>query len=129
MKQILFFDGVCNLCNGFVDFIVSRDTKNIFQFAPLQGKTAIASLRKESIDALNTVILFKEGLEFQKSDAALMVLQQLGGGWILFKIFWIIPRFLRNIVYDLVAKNRYRIFGKRESCRLPTKEERARFLE
>lgn len=128
-KQVLFFDGVCNLCNGFVDFIVVRDRKNLISFAPLQGGTAKQYLPLERINELNTVVLWREGKIFEKSDAALMVLTQLGGIWGLTKVFWIVPKVLRDLVYDLVARYRYALFGKRETCRLPTQEERKRFLD
>ena len=128
-KQILFFDGVCNICNGFVDFIIVRDKKQLFMFAPLQGEAAKRSLPASLLEDLNTVVLWNQGEAFKKSDAALCVLSQLGGAWALMKIFWVVPKFLRDMVYDLVAKNRYQLFGKRETCRLPTPEERARFLD
>lgn len=129
MKQILFFDGVCNLCNGFVDFIIKRDPEGHFLFSPLQGQKAKSTLPIEKIEKLSTVILWSQGQIYEKSDAALLVLQQLGGLWWFSRFFWIAPQFMRNFVYDFVAKNRYKLFGKRDSCRLPTKEERARFLD
>lgn len=129
MKQILFFDGVCNLCNGFIDFIMKRDREDLFLYSPLQGKKAKSTLPAQKIDALNTVVLWSQGEIFEKSDAALLVLQQLGGIWWLSKALWIFPKPLRDLAYDLMAKNRYKIFGKKDSCRLPTKEERAKFLD
>jgi len=126
--QIIFFDGVCNLCNGFVDFLVKRD-QGQFTFAPLQGETAARTLPLELRQDLKTVVLWSQGQTFEKSDAALMVLQQLGGIWGLMRVFWALPAPVRNLAYDLIAANRYRIFGKRESCRLPTPAERQRFLD
>lgn len=128
-RQLIFFDGVCNLCNAFVDFVVRRDAENLFAFAPLQGKTAQHKLSAETRASLRSVVLLTQGQAFEQSDAALMVLQQLGGLWGLMRVFWIVPRPLRDGVYGWVAKNRYRLFGKRETCRLPTAEERAKFLE
>ena len=124
-KQIIFFDGVCNLCNAFVDLVMKRDVDEHFLFAPLQGETA----KEKALDSsLKTVILWNQGELLKKSDAALMVLQQLGGIWWFARVFWIVPGFLRDLAYDLVAANRYRLFGKRETCRLPTPQEKARFL-
>jgi predicted DCC family thiol-disulfide oxidoreductase YuxK len=128
MSQIIFFDGVCVLCNGFVDFVIARDVERIFRFAPLQGERAKGTL-PPSLHDLSTVVLWSQGQTFVRSDAALMVLQQLGGFWGLVRVFWVVPRPLRDLAYRLIASRRYFWFGKRESCRLPTAEERGRFLE
>lgn len=128
-RQIVFFDGVCNLCNGFVDFLVRRDTEHLFDFAPLQGTNAKRLLPAEMPAQLRSVVLWSQGEVNEKSDAALMILSQLGGLWGALRIFWIFPKWLRDPFYDLIAKNRYRLFGKRETCRLPTPAERARFLD
>lgn len=127
-RQIIFFDGVCNLCNAFVDFLIRRDKDQIFSFAPLQGETARHKLPDGQPARLSSVVLWNQGQILEKSDAALMILQQLGGPWWFMRVFWILPSFLRDFVYDLIAANRYRLFGKRETCRLPTPEEKARFL-
>lgn len=127
-RQIIFFDGVCNLCNAFIDFLIKRDRDQIFAFAPLQGETARQKLPEEKNAQLASVVLWNQGELLEKSDAALMILQQLGGLWWLMRVFWIVPSFLRDLVYDFVAGNRYRFFGKRETCRLPTSAEKARFL-
>lgn len=126
-RQIIFFDGVCNLCNAFVDFLIARDKDQLFHFAPLQGETARARLPADAL-SLRSVVLWNQGERLEKSDAALMILQQLGGIWWLSRIFWVVPGFLRDLVYDFVAANRYGFFGKRETCRLPSPEEKARFL-
>lgn len=128
-KQIIFFDGVCNLCNFFVDFVVKRDAEGKFQFAPLQGETARRTLPATSREGLRSVVLWNQGQHFERSDAALMVLQQLGALWGTVKILWVFPRPLRDFVYRVIARSRYQFFGKRETCRLPTPEERARFLD
>lgn len=127
-RQIIFFDGLCNLCNAFVDFLIKRDKDLNFSFAPLQGETARQKLPAGQPAKLNSVVLWNQGEILEKSDAALMILQQLGGLWWLMRVFWVVPAFLRDLVYDFVAANRYRFFGKRETCRLPTPEEKARFL-
>ena len=129
MSQIIFFDGVCVLCNGFMDFVHKRDAERIFRFAPLQGETAKRTLTKELTENMTTVVLWSQGQVFTRSDAALMILTQLGGGWGLARVFWLVPQALRDIVYRLVAARRYHWFGKRDSCRLPSPEERTVFLD
>jgi predicted DCC family thiol-disulfide oxidoreductase YuxK len=129
LSQIIFFDGVCVLCNGFVDFVLSRDSERIFKFAPLQGETAKRTLPEHFTKDMSTVVLWSQGQIFQRSDAALMILVQLGGIYSLARIFWILPQALRDLCYRLVASQRYHWFGKKDSCRLPTQEERAMFLD
>ncbi len=107
---------------------MKRDAEQVFSFASLQGQTARQQLPATASD-LRSVVLWTQGQMFERSDAVLMVLQQLGGPWTLMGALWVLPRWLRDAVYFLVAKNRYRVFGKRETCRLPTPEERARFLD
>jgi len=128
-RQVVFFDGVCLLCNGFVDFLLARDREQLFQFAPLQGENAKALLPAEFHTDLNTVVLWSQGQVFTRSDAVLMVLSQLGGIWWFTRVGWAVPQFLRDLVYRLVASQRYSWFGKRETCRLPSPQERARFLD
>ena len=127
----VFFDGHCNLCNGFVDFLIRRDHRNRIKFGSLQSAafqpvfTAHPELAKvDSVIALEP----ETGRVFVKSDAALRTLRELGGLWPLMGIFRIFPRVMRDWAYDVVARNRYRIFGRSDSCRLPTPEERAHFL-
>ena len=130
MSQIVFFDGVCLLCNGVVDFLLRRDVERHFQFAPLQGERAKVllpvSIRAEGFD---TIVLWTQGQVFVRSDAALMIFTQLGGLWPTLKVFWAVPRPVRDLVYHLISVNRYAWFGRRETCRLPSKEERQRFLD
>lgn len=134
---ILFFDGVCTLCNASVDFIIRHDKKSAFRFASLQSEFAQNELKKAgfynetnvfSENSMNTVVLLADGNVFKKSDAALEIARRLGGFWSVFYFFKILPRPVRDFFYDLVARNRYRFFGKKETCRLPTSAERARFL-
>jgi predicted DCC family thiol-disulfide oxidoreductase YuxK len=126
---VLFYDGVCGLCNRFVDFVIARDAAAVFRFAPLQGETAREHLPEADVRDLNTVVLQDEQGVFRKSAAAVRVLMRLGGGWgILGRILWLVPRPLRDAGYLLVARYRYAIFGKKETCRMPTPAERARFL-
>lgn len=128
-ESILFFDGVCGLCNKAVDFVLVRDSQQAIKFAPIQGDTARSLLTPADIQNINTMVLWVKGRSYRKSAAAVRVLWRLSLGWkILGTLLWLIPLPLRNLGYMLVATNRYRFFGKKESCRLPTPEERLRFL-
>jgi predicted DCC family thiol-disulfide oxidoreductase YuxK len=128
--MIILFDGVCNFCNASVNFIIDRDKKGIFQFAALQSEIGQEILRKNGLNAttFDSIILINDKKVYQKSDAALEIARNLDGFWKIFYIFKIIPPFLRNSIYDLIAKNRYRFFGKSDTCRIPTPELRTRFL-
>jgi predicted DCC family thiol-disulfide oxidoreductase YuxK len=129
VESILFFDGVCGLCNKAVDFVLVRDDQQAIKFAPLQGDTARSLLTPADVENLNTMILWVKGRSYRKSAAAVRVLWRLSLGWqIVGTLLWLIPLPLRNLGYTLVARNRYRFFGKKESCRLPTPAERLRFL-
>jgi predicted DCC family thiol-disulfide oxidoreductase YuxK len=127
-RKIIFFDGVCGLCNGFVDFIISIDKKNKFYFSPLQNDFAQKNLPKDLTENLNSVVYLSEGKTFSKSEAVLKILNDIGGIWKISIIARALPNKFSNSVYDLVAENRYKIFGKKEACRLPTPEERSRFV-
>ncbi len=126
---ILFFDGVCGLCSRAVDFVMARDPEGVFRFAPLQGETARAMLSEADTAALETMVVATETGLYRRSSAAVRILWTLGPFWRLCGWgLWIIPRPLRDLGYNMVAKTRYRLFGKHETCRLPTPEERERFL-
>ncbi|RRB04589.1 thiol-disulfide oxidoreductase DCC family protein [Larkinella rosea] len=129
--EIIVFDGVCNLCNGAVNFIIDHDPKNRFRFVALQSETGQELLNRypSANGPVDSIVLIRNGQSFVKSDAALAIARCLSGVWPVLTIFRIIPRFLRDAVYDLIARNRYRFFGKQDACRLPTPELRARFLE
>jgi len=126
---ILYFDGVCGLCNRFVDLLLTEDRHGAIQVTPLQGSTAEerlpADLRR---DGLTTVVYQRSGNTFTKSGAALRVLHDIGGIWKLAIVLLIVPAPIRDVLYGFVARNRYRWFGLKESCRIPTPEERSRFL-
>lgn len=129
--MVILFDGVCNFCNATINFLIDRDKKGIFKFAALQSESGKEILERHQIKVLteaDSVVLEKEGRIYQKSDAALEIARHMDGLWKLLYAFKIVPRFIRDAIYDLVAKNRYRLMGKRDSCRLPTPELRARFL-
>jgi predicted DCC family thiol-disulfide oxidoreductase YuxK len=129
-QPIILFDGVCNLCNGSVQWLILRDSKAILRFASLQSDFGQSILKKNNFNMtdFNSFILLEGGKIWTKSDAALRVVGHLGGVWALLSVFRWIPLFIRNFFYDLIAKNRYRWFGKKESCWLPTPDLRARFL-
>lgn len=130
-KPIIFFDGVCNLCHGFVQFVIQRDRREAFQFASLQGETAARELPSNFVEGASpkTVVLkTPKGEVFQKSTAVLKIVREFSGLWPLLAIFRIIPRPIRDAVYDLVARYRYRLFGKKDACPLPSPEQKQRFL-
>lgn len=130
-EHVVLFDGVCNLCNGFVQFIIRNDPAGRFHFGALQSAGAQALLAGSPLDpaALDTVIYVRRGQVLTRSSAALHILRGLRSPWPLAAVFFIVPGPVRDAVYRWVARNRYRWFGKRESCMLPTPELRARFLE
>ncbi len=126
---IIFFDGYCGLCNGFVDFVIARDTNKVFRYATLQGKTAARLLAKEDYENLDSVVLFVNESSYRISKAVFKVFSLLGGGWKAMTVLDVLPLGLKNFGYDLVAKYRYALFGKRDVCRMPSREERALFLD
>ena len=129
-QSIIFFDGVCNLCTNSVKFVIKRDKKDAFRFAPLQSDAAHQYLGPFglSLGELNTIILLEDNKVYQRSAAALRIARKLGGGWPLLYGFMIFPAFIRDFVYNQIAKRRYRIWGKQDSCIVPTPELKAKFL-
>lgn len=126
--KVIFFDGYCGLCNGFVDFVMKIDKNGVFKFSPLQSEFAKAHLKPEDIQQLKSVVVLIEDRTFRKAPAVMEVFRELGGGWKALSTLGVLPSGILNLGYDLVAENRYRLFGKRETCRLPTPEERTRFI-
>jgi len=128
--KIILFDGVCNLCNGAVTFIIKRDKKDVFKFAALQSEIGQQLISKFNIDTskVDSIILIDGDKHYEKSSAALRIAKQLSGAYPLLFGFMILPKFIRNAVYDYIAKNRYKWFGKKESCMIPTPELKSRFL-
>jgi predicted DCC family thiol-disulfide oxidoreductase YuxK len=126
--KVIYFDGVCGLCNGFVDYILKADKTRIFHFSPLQSEYARAHLPPGFTEDMKSVIYQSEGKILSKSDAVIEVLSEIGGFWRLIKFGRIFPLAMRDSAYNLVAENRYKLFGKKETCRIPTPEERARFV-
>jgi predicted DCC family thiol-disulfide oxidoreductase YuxK len=127
-KKIVFFDGVCNLCNGFVDFLLRVSFRNSICVASLQGAAAAELLSAKETDGLQSVIYFREGRVFEKSTAVIRILSDANPIFSILLLFLILPRAIRDGVYDFVAHRRYGMFGKRETCRLPSPEEKERFL-
>jgi predicted DCC family thiol-disulfide oxidoreductase YuxK len=130
-KSIIFFDGVCNLCNASVNFVIKHDKKEQFLFASFQSDAAkeiLLHFNLKNLDA-NTVILVEGQKVYDKSTAALKIAKRLDGGYMAFYAFFIVPKIFRDWVYDIIAKNRYRWFGKRESCLIPSVKLRNRFLD
>lgn len=127
---VVLFDGVCNLCNASVQFILRRDPEGRFRFASLQSEAGRELMRARGMDPdlLSSVVLVEGGRAFTRSDAALRIARGLGGGWPLLGALRVVPRPVRDRVYEWVAANRYRWFGKRDSCMLPAPEHRGRFL-
>ena len=131
MNGVILFDGVCNLCNSFVQFVINRDTKNIFKFTSLQSGYSKELLNRFGKDSskLDSVVLYTDNKIYTESTAALKILKPLGGGLQLLYVFIIVPKFLRDFVYRFIARNRYKWFGKKESCMIPTPELKNRFIE
>lgn len=130
MSAIVLFDGVCNFCNGSVNFIIEHDKANYFKFAPLQSEIGQNLLEKHGIDKneIDSVILIEDEKAFTHSTAALRIARKLDRIWSSFYIFRFVPSFIRDFAYKLFAKYRYKLFGKQDACMLPTPEIRARFL-
>ncbi|MCR9181607.1 MAG: thiol-disulfide oxidoreductase DCC family protein [Flavobacteriaceae bacterium] len=129
-KKTILFDGVCNLCNGSVVFIIKRDKKDVFRFAAIQSEEGRQLIQNYNIDTskIDSILLLDGETYYTKSTAALKIARHLKGGYPLLYGFMILPRFLRNWVYDIIARNRYKWFGKKESCMIPTPELKAKFL-
>lgn len=129
MGAIILFDGECNFCDASVQFIMKRDQAAYFQFASLQSDIGQQLLAKHAIpNYVDSLVLIDNGHAFIRSTAALRIASKLDGAWKLFMIARIVPSFLRDPLYNLIARNRYKWFGKKETCMLPTPEQRKRFL-
>ena len=126
--NVVYFDGHCNLCNRFVDYLIQRDKTHKLRFAPLQGTTSAQRVPQERRERLGTIVYEREGKFHIRSTAAILILSELGGIYPLAKILLVIPKFLRDLVYRYIAKNRYLWFGKRDTCRLPAPAEKLQFL-
>jgi len=130
-NPIILFDGVCNFCSGVVNFIIERDTKGVFRFAPLQSDAGERILEHFDLagEDFDTFVLVEGEEAYIKSTAALRMCRLLGGFWKLLYVFIVIPAPIRDAAYDYIARNRYKWFGKKEECMVPGPEVRRRFLE
>lgn len=131
IPEIVLFDGVCGMCDRFVQFAVRRDRKAALRFASLQSAAGRALLEQYGLptETLSSMVLIRNGRAFTRSTAALRVCRHLSGLWPLLTVFILVPPFLRNPVYNWISRNRYRWFGQMDACRIPTPEERERFLD
>ncbi len=129
-KSLILFDGYCNLCNGAVQFVLKRDKKRQFYFASLSWEVAEQLLEKyPEFKLVDSILLFENNKLRAKSSAALKIAPHLGGLWWMTGIFWVVPKFVRDGIYNWIARNRYKWFGKKEACMMPTPELKSRFLE
>jgi predicted DCC family thiol-disulfide oxidoreductase YuxK len=131
-KKIILFDGVCNLCDAAVQFVIKHDKKDIFRFVALQSDLGQEIIKHIGIDTKNidSIILYQSGIAYYyKSEAALEIAKSLGGIFYLGTLFSIFPTSFNNNIYDYIAKNRYKWYGKKKSCMIPSKELKAKFLE
>ncbi len=127
-NNIVFYDGVCGLCDHTVQFLLKMDKSGVLFFSPLQGETAKQLLNSQELENLQSIIFYRENNKFYRSRAVLEILLEIGGVWSFLYLFKLLPAFVLDIFYNLIARYRYQIFGKFEQCRLPTPAEKARFL-
>jgi len=127
-QNIIFFDGVCVLCNGIVDHIIKYDKQKRLKFASLQGETAKIKLNNSYIRDLDSIVYLREGRFHTKSDAILYILRDIANFYALLFVFIIIPKFIRDFFYDLIARSRYKLFGRNEFCRMPDESLKDRIL-
>lgn len=129
-QYVVIFDGVCNFCNGAVSFIIKRDHGNKFVFAPMQSPAAQRLIHQHGVTnvGFDTFLLIKNERCYLRTHAALEITKDLSGFWFLFRIFYVVPRPVRDYFYRLFARNRYRVFGKSERCMLPTEAVKNKFL-
>lgn len=131
-KKIILFDGVCNLCDSTVQLLIKKDKNDVFRFVQLQSDLGKEITKYIGVDTKNidSIIFYEPGFSYHiKADAAIEIAKNLGGVYSLLSIFSIFPNWLKNNIYDYVAKNRYRWYGKKQSCMMPTLETRAKFLQ
>src|SRR5687767_934224 len=128
---IILFDGICNFCNAMVNFIIRQDSRKIFRFATLQSQAGQALLSRHQIDwkANDSFVVIENDKAYQKSTASLRLYNKLSWYWKWTQLFWIFPKFFRDAVYNFIAKNRYKWFGKKEKCMIPEAGVKERFLD
>lgn len=130
-NSVILFDGICNLCNSSINFVIDRDKNRHFRYGALQSDAGQILLQKHNLSTsdFDTIVLIENDNVYHRSTAALRIAKKLNFPWPLLYIFIIIPPFIRNAIYNLIAKNRYRWFGKQNDCRIPTPELKALFIE
>ncbi len=130
-SKVILFDGVCNFCNSSINFVIDKDKRDVFRFASLQSGFGQKCLQDFNLplDKFSTLILVSGNNHYTRSSAALRIAKDISFPYNLSYAFIIVPPFIRNIFYDLIARNRYKWFGKKEVCRIPSPEERAKFIE
>jgi len=130
-RQLIVFDGVCNFCNGAINFIIERDPNKVFVFTPMQSDIAQKYIEEFQATKVgfDTFLLIKNGNCYYRTDAALEIAKDLAGPWYLFRIFKVLPRGLRDFFYRAFARNRYALFGRKDVCMVPTEDVKGRFLE
>jgi predicted DCC family thiol-disulfide oxidoreductase YuxK len=130
-NPVILFDGLCNFCNGAINFVLKQDKKGIFRFAPLQSEAGRRLLQQYHLptDEFESFVLIDDGKVYTKSSAALRVMNKLPWYWKEAQIFRVIPTIFRDAIYEFIARNRYKWFGKKDQCMLPTPEMRSRFLD
>ncbi len=126
ITRVIIFDGICIFCNKSINFLIKIDKKKSFKYSPIQGKFVKSLGISANIDS---IIFYENGTLYYKSTAILRILHSLGGAWTIVNIFYIIPTFIRDAIYDFIAKYRYKIFGKMQSCRIPNVDEKALFID
>jgi predicted DCC family thiol-disulfide oxidoreductase YuxK len=128
--SIILFDGVCNFCNSTINFVIKRDKKGIIKFAPLQSATGQQLLAQYNLPTndMKSFVFIDEGVAYTQSTAAIKVCKYLGGLWPICKAFYVVPKFIRDAAYNVVAKNRYKWFGQMDTCMIPTPDVKSRFL-
>jgi predicted DCC family thiol-disulfide oxidoreductase YuxK len=130
IHPIILFDGVCNFCNNTINFLIRQDKKGVFHFAPLQSEIGQSLLRQQGLDQqqFDSFVLVTNSKAYLKSSAALQLIQHLPWYWQWARLLWVVPRPIRDGVYNWIARNRYKWFGKKDACMIPTPEVRSRFL-
>lgn len=131
-KKIILFDGICNLCNDAVIKVIKNDQKNVFLFTAIQSETGKKIINHLGIDTskIDSIILYEPNKAYYiKSAAALRIMKEFSGFWKLMQVFTILPDVFNNIFYDYIARNRYKWYGKKDSCMIPTPELKAKFLD
>ena len=128
-KQLILFDGVCNFCNGAVNFIIKRDPEFTFVFASIQSPLGQAMIVKYGLESKpDTFALISQGQCHTMSDGVLKVARQMSGLWLVTQIFWVVPKKLRDFIYIVFGRNRYKWFGKRDHCVVPSSKDQSRFV-